>query len=114
MRKKHKAACSTADQLLGPFIDFADHGEDELARYMLHCGIDHEDIAHAGTARDAILLHYRCRDGTYDIARAAADLARWPPIAARIKELTRDQRRQAARGSANGVRSTPQRERVRK
>jgi hypothetical protein len=75
--------------ILLPFIDQAEQGEDELARYVLHCGITADDIGDAGDVQGAILGHYRRPDGTYDIAAAAHDLMRWSPIAARIKQLKR-------------------------
>ena len=51
-----------------------------------------DDIRDAGDAQSAILGHYHRPDGRYDIDAAAHDLARWPPIAARIKELKRASR----------------------
>ena len=78
--------------ILWPFLDFAEEGNDQLARYLLHCGIDGADIGHAGDVQAAILDHYRRLDGTYDIDAAAHDLFRWPPIAARVKELKRERR----------------------
>ena len=81
----------TADEamILGPFLDFAEGGQDTLAKYLLHCGIDNDDIRDAGDVQVAIFNHYRRPDGRQDIGTAAHDLARWPPIAARIKELKR-------------------------
>jgi len=38
----------------------------------------------------AVLNHYRRPDGKQSIDAALHDLARWPPIAARIKELKRE------------------------
>jgi hypothetical protein len=81
--------------ILGPFLDFAEEGDDALAKYLLHCGVDGDDIRDAGDVQGAILNHYRRPDGKQDIAAAAHDLARWPPIAARIKELKRERRQQA-------------------
>jgi hypothetical protein len=82
--------------LLWPFLDFAEQGEDELCKYLLHCGIGADDVRAAGDAEKAILAHYRKPDGTPDIDAAAHDLLRWPPIAARIKEIKREKRRQGA------------------
>lgn len=82
--------------LLWPFLDFAEQGEDELCKYLLHCGIDADDVRAAGNAENAILSHYRKLDGSLDIDAAAHDLMRWPPIAARTKEHKREKRRQDA------------------
>jgi hypothetical protein len=93
-RTKKVRTSLTEDELmvLSPFLDFAEEGTDQLAKYLLHCGIDEADIGHAGNVQAAILGHYRRLDGTYDIDAAAHDLARWPPIAARVKELKRERR----------------------
>ena len=72
--------------LLASFLDFAKQGEQQLGRYLNHCGIDADAIRDAGDLRAAILKHYRLPSGEYDIAAAALDLRRWPPIAKRIKE----------------------------
>jgi hypothetical protein len=97
-RKKPKTASTklTEDEsmVLWPFLDFAEEGDDAFARYLLHCGIDGADIGRAGDAQGAILKHYRRPDGTYDVDTAARDLARWPPIAERVKELKRKRRAQ--------------------
>ena len=100
-KPKKVSAKQTEDELmiLWPFVDFAEEGDDQLARYLLHCGIDGDDVGRAGDAQAAILDHYRRLDGTYDIAAAAHDLSRWPPIAARVKELKRERRAQAGRGN---------------
>jgi hypothetical protein len=78
--------------ILAPFLDFAEEGNDILAKYVLHCGIDNDDIRDAGDVQAAILNHYRRLDGQQDIEAAAHDLARWPPIVARLKELKRQRR----------------------
>ena len=75
--------------VLWPFLDFAEEGDDALARYLLHCGIDGDDIGRAGDPQAAILEHYRRPGGSYDVDAAAHDLARWPPIAERVKQLER-------------------------
>lgn len=59
-----------------------------LARYLQHVGIRGEDVTIAGSAEKAILEHYRVKGG-YDVDAVAADLARYPPVAARIRELKR-------------------------
>jgi hypothetical protein len=99
MKPKAKAEKPSDDErvLLGPFVDFAEEGEDALCKYLIHCGIDAEDVRVAGNAEKAILAHYRKPNGTPDIDAAAQDLMRWPPIAARINELKREKRRQGAR-----------------
>ena len=96
-KPKKFSAKLTEDEsmILWPFLDFAEEGNDQLARYPLHCGIHDADIGHAGDVQAAILDHYRRLDGTCDIAAAAHDLSRWPPIAARVKELKRERRAQA-------------------
>jgi hypothetical protein len=33
--------------ILGTFLDFAEEGDNTLANYLLHCGIDSEDIRDA-------------------------------------------------------------------
>jgi hypothetical protein len=88
-----------AAMILDCFLDFQEKGVDELARYLLHCGIDHHDIDHAGgDIANAILEHYRRpgSGGGYDTDAMAHDLFRWPPIAARVKELKREQRQKEA------------------
>jgi len=66
-----------------------DMDPDDIVDFMEHCGIDLQ-LANAENIGDLFLAHYRTPDG-YDITRAAQDLERWPPIAARIQEL-RDER----------------------
>lgn len=90
-RKRKVSAKLSADErmILGPFLEAAEKGEKELAEYLVHVGIRSEDIEAAGDAQSAILAHYRRPGGRYDIDAAAADLAQWPPIAARIEELKR-------------------------
>jgi hypothetical protein len=81
--------------ILGSFLDFAERSVDEFVRFLFHCGIDKDDIDLAGgDIPSAILEHYRRPDGTYDIDAVAHDWFRWPPIAARLKELKREKRRQ--------------------
>jgi hypothetical protein len=70
--------------ILNCFAAFDDHGGlEELARYIMHCGII---IPEGMAAGDAILAHYRTPLG-YDIDRAAMDLRRWPPVAAHLLQL---------------------------
>jgi hypothetical protein len=82
------------DMILGSFLQFAERSVDEFARFLLHCGIDNDDINFVGDIPSAILEHYRRPDGTYDLDAVAHDWFRWPPIAARVKELKREKRRQ--------------------
>jgi hypothetical protein len=96
MSRQHRAKRGEPDPLskdectvLAVFIDFAKEGDDALAKYVAHCGITVDDIDRAGDNLKAILGHYRRLDGSYDIDAVAHDLARWPPVAARIKELKR-------------------------
>lgn len=79
------AAARTTDdeeQLLCHLIDM---GPDHIVEYMEHCGIDISE-ANAENIGDLFLAHYRTPE-CYDITRAARDLERWSPIAARIQEL---------------------------
>ena len=99
MNKRRAAAGGDRDALLWPFIDFAKEEGDQLAKYLIHCGIDAEDINDAGDVEKAILAHYRLASGGYDIAAAACDLDRWPPIAARVRELKRLARRRGISSS---------------
>ena len=94
--KKPKSEKLTEDEamILGSFLDFAEKGEDVFARFLLHCGIDNNDIEFAGDIQSAILEHYRRPDATYDVDAVAHDWFRWPPIAARVKKLKREKRRQ--------------------
>jgi hypothetical protein len=78
-KQKMKTATERDDErylLLGPFLDFAEEGEDALCKYLIHCGINREDVQEAGGAEAAILAHYRKPDGTPDIDAAARDLMR--------------------------------------
>jgi len=90
-RKPDSGAKLSDDEgmILWPFIDQAEKGDDELAKYMFHCAITAQDLDAAGDNQSAILAHYRRPDGRYDIDAAAHDLMRWPPTATRIKELKR-------------------------
>ena len=71
--------------ILESFLDFAKKGEDELARFLLHCGINTVDIDFAGDIPSAILGHYRRPDGNYDLDAVAHDWFCWPPIAALLQ-----------------------------
>ena len=79
--KKPKSEKLTEDEamILGSFLDFAEKGEDVFARFLLHCGIDNNDIELAGDIQSAILEQYRRPDGTYDIDAVAHDWFRWSP-----------------------------------
>jgi hypothetical protein len=80
--------------ILGSFLQFAERSVDEFVRCLFHCGIDKDDIDFAGDVPSAILEHYRRPGGSYDVDAVAHDWFRWPPIAARVKELKREKRRQ--------------------
>jgi len=80
--------------ILGSFLRFAERSVDEFVRFLFHCGIDKDDVDFAGDIPSAILEHYRRPGGGYDIDAVAHDWFRWPPIAARVKELKREKRRQ--------------------
>ena len=88
MSNPQAAHCFHDDEelLLNHLLDM---DPDDIVDFMEHCGIDLSQ-ANAENIGDLFLAHYRT-DGGYDITRAAQDLERWPPIAARIQEL-RDER----------------------
>ena len=72
--------------ILAWFLNFQEEDGDEESR-SLHHPLRHRHRRSRRALDDAITAHYRLPDGTYDIERAANDLATYPPIAARIKEL---------------------------
>ncbi|MCB5200248.1 hypothetical protein SAMN05428995_101925 [Loktanella sp. DSM 29012] len=77
------------DVILSFLIDFADHDEEgDLLSYLDHIGFDLRVIRHVKELPAAFVAKYRLKTGKYDVDRAANDLATWPPIAARIAELT--------------------------
>ena len=90
MSKPRKSKVETpADRqamILWPFLSYAEDGIDELVAYLMHVGIDDKAIKQAGgTAEAAILNHYRIETTDhFDIEKAAADIASYPPIARRI------------------------------
>ncbi|HEV8715452.1 MAG TPA: hypothetical protein VGX03_21810 [Candidatus Binatia bacterium] len=74
--------------LLWPFIDFAEQGEDQLAAYLRHVGINDVMVKYAGNVEKAVCAHYRIGDSDhYDYEKAGKDLASWPPIARRLAEV---------------------------
>ena len=94
-KKKRTASDKQNDQdaarILQSFLDFNDKGLDEFCRYLKHCGIGLDDIDYnGGDIAAAILENYRKPGGGYDLDAAAHDFFRWPPIAARVKELKRE------------------------
>jgi hypothetical protein len=93
MKRSSKLTAKAGEE--ASFLRFAERGDDELARYLLHCGIDNHDIDAAGDIPNAILAHYRRPSGQYDIEAVAHDWFRWPPVVARIKELRRERGEQA-------------------
>jgi hypothetical protein len=96
MNNSRKPATKAEEEamILDSFLDFAKRGEDEVARYLLHCGITCQDIDAAGDIPSAILAHYRQPSGHYDIDAMVHDWFRWPPVVARIKELKRERSEQ--------------------
>ena len=84
------AAAGTTDDEELLLCHLLDMGPDHIVEYMEHCGIDISE-ANAENIGDLFLAHYRTLQG-YDITRAARDLERWPPIAARIRELRSERR----------------------
>ena len=78
--------------ILSMFNDMASD-VDGLIAYLQHVGFDFEAIAEdASQLQDAILGHYRVRQGEYDINRASHDLLTFPPIASRVFQLMEKQR----------------------
>jgi hypothetical protein len=72
--------------ILWPWIDFLEQGGlPAVAEYAAHVGVDLDGTA---SFEKAVLAHYKIGARRYDIKRAAADLARWPPVANHIDELT--------------------------
>jgi hypothetical protein len=80
-------AAEQCGMILSMFFD-EDGDADGFIALVNHCGIDlaacHGDVKQLPKL---IAAHYRLQRGTYDIDRAARDLATFPPIAARIEEL---------------------------
>lgn len=87
---KGRQAAALKHQILAPFLEFAEQGQDAVKRYMIHCAIALDDKATDGQSLQTIILnHYWLANGTYDVDMAARDLLRWPPIAARIRKAQR-------------------------
>jgi hypothetical protein len=75
--------------ILGIFADFAESDDDgDLLSYLDHIGFDLRVIRHVKELPAAFVANYRLKTGKYDLDRAANHLVTWPPIAARIAELT--------------------------
>jgi hypothetical protein len=77
------------DILLDHFLNLIrkDGDVDELCRFLLHCGVNGDDVKRAGGSWGlAVLRHYLTLEG-YDMEKAGRDLATFPPVAARIEEL---------------------------
>jgi hypothetical protein len=75
--------------ILSIFADFAESDDDgDLLSYLDHIGFDLRAISHVKELPAAFVAKYRLKSGKYDLDRAANDLVTWPPIAARIEELT--------------------------
>lgn len=94
-----------AAEVLAVFIDFAEQGEAELGAYVIHCGITQEDIDASGDLEAAILEHYRTPKG-FDLNLVGYDLSRWPPIAARVRELKQQHREGRAAKERNRYRKS--------
>lgn len=99
-RRGRPTLAEQENQVLAFFDDLADRGHDytELAKFLLHVGVDSAVINRAGGVVPAILNHYRF-GRRYDVALLARDLVRFPPIAARIEALKREQDRTPKRAS---------------
>jgi hypothetical protein len=75
---------------IAPSLSLTDAGK-KLARLSTGAGIGLDDIDYnGGDIAAAILENYRKPGGGYDLDAAAHDFFRWPPIAARVKELKRE------------------------
>jgi hypothetical protein len=75
--------------ILSIFADFAESDDDgDLLSFLDHVGFDLRVISDVRELPAAFVATYRLKSGKYDLNRAANDLATWPPIAARIAELT--------------------------
>lgn len=83
---KTDTAAEQRAMILGMYFEDAD--AERFLAIVKHAGID---IAECGgdprKLQDVIAGHYRIKRGVYDIDRVARDLATFPPVAARIKEL---------------------------
>jgi hypothetical protein len=80
--------------------DFVERGADETARYCTHIGITPEDLGGADdNIGTAFLRHYTTADG-YDLERAGKDLATYPPIAARLREMQQEDQNRKERHAA--------------
>ena len=56
----------------------------EFLNYLDHIGFDINAVENTKQLPDAVLGHYRLKQGEYDIDRAAMDLATYGPVAAAI------------------------------
>lgn len=84
--------------ICGILADFAaDPDVDVLFKYLRHCGLPLMALTSADDLVPAFLGHYRIRPGLYDVDRACSHLLFWPPIAARIAELTEEAEAEAAK-----------------
>lgn len=80
---------STSEQkglLLGILADFAQGDPQEVLDYLDHVGFNLLCLSGSQDLGAAWCGFYRIKPGLYDIDRACADLATWPPIAAAITE----------------------------
>lgn len=83
--------------ILSMFADLAEQ-PDELVKYLQHVGFDFEALTDPKQLPEAIVAHYRTRQGQYDIEKASQDLLTWPPISSRIFELQEAQKSNQAGG----------------
>lgn len=77
--------------ILSMFEDMASD-VDELVQYLKHIKFDFGALSDSKQLPEAILGHYRVRQGEYDLDRASHDLLTFPPIAARVFQLMEQQR----------------------
>lgn len=75
-------------------------GPNETARYCTHIGITPADLEAADdNIGTAFLRHYTTADG-YNLERAGKDLATYPPIAARLREMQQEDQNRKERHAA--------------
>lgn len=89
-RHKPKSEAAQKRLVLGPWVDALEAGGmPEVIEYAVHVGIDLKPVeAGLVSLHDTVLAHYKSGRRKYNIDQAARDLAAYPPVAARIAELT--------------------------
>ena len=69
-----------------------DQEPDAFVGYLEHIGFDITAIEDVKQLPDAVLGHYRLKQGEYDVDRAAMDLATYGPVAAEIVRRQAEQK----------------------